>query len=369
MAVSAKTRAKRHANVKKTWEQDMPVFNLLDYKVSMIKVLSHFTSNVDEKVKKSLAIDYWKSTGRDVSGISKLAEGWFLQAGPVAYLLSKGNALDDRDESYLSKRYSELNEFAKQKAEKEAKNAPVAVVVKPNPQDAIRAKADTIGAEIDGMIDSVISGKVDVVVKDFLTQNGVSAPVAKCLQGFYKPMLKELEAAVSDKDYEMSEAYTHLGKREMNRLVGFVRTLVQACDTVAVLAKTTRKPRKRKEKPASVLVTKVKYLKEYPDLNLKSTHPEKMIGASEVWVFNVKYRKLFQYVAQDGMTLSVKGTTLQNFDPEKSGAKTIRKPELFFKGIETATKRPLVKAFKEIRGVLAKATGRINEECVIVKVF
>jgi hypothetical protein len=62
-------------------------------------------------------------------------------------------------------------------------------------------------------------------------------------------------------------------------------------------------------------------------------------------------------------------TTLQNFDPEKSGAKTIRKPEEFLKSVETMSKRPLTKAFREIRGVLAKATGRINEECLIVKVF
>lgn len=369
MAVSAKTRAKRHANVKKTWEQDMPLFNPLDYTVSMLKVLGHFASNVDEKVKKSLAIDYWKEKGKDVTAVNKLAEGWFLQAGPVAYLLSKGHALHDRDELFLSKRYAELVEFAKQKADREAATAAPVVVAKVNPQDAIKAKANAVGADLDGMIDAVISGKVDTNVKDFLTQNGVSAPVAKCLHAFYKPMLKELDVATSDKDYEMSEAYAHLGKREMNRLHNFVRGLVQACDTVAVIAKTTRKPRKRKEKPAGVLVAKVKYLKEYTDLKLKSVHPEKMVGAEEVWVFNVKYRKLFQYVAQDGMTLSVKGTTLQNFDPEKSGAKTIRKPELFFKGVDAMTKRPLVKAFKEIKGVLAKATGRINEECIIVKVF
>lgn len=369
MAVSAKTRAKRHANVKKTWEVDMPAFNPLDYKVSLLKVLGYFAANVDEKVKKSLAIEYWKAKGKDVTMVNKLAEGWFVQAGPVAYLLSKGNALDDKDEMFLAKKFVELHEFAKQKAEKEAKNAPAVVVAKLNPQDAVKAKAEVVGAELDGLIDAAINGKVDTNVKDFLTQNGVSTPVAKCLHGFYKPMLKELDIATGDNDYEMSEAYSHLGKREMKRLHTFVREIVQACDTVAILAKTTRKPRKRKEKPASVLVSKVKYLKEFTDLKLKSVHPEKMVGAEEVWVFNVKYRKLFQYVAQDGLQISVKGTTLQNFDPEKSGAKTIRKPEVFFKGVESLTKRPLTKMFKDIRGVLAKATGRINEECIIVKVF
>jgi len=368
MAVSNKTRAKRAAHIKKTWEADMPAFKPLDYTVSMLKVLGYFAANVDDKVKKTLALEYWKAQGKDVTPLAKLAEGWFTQAGPVAYMISNGNALDDRDVLFLSKHYVKLVEFAKQKEAKEAKEV-TAVVVKPNPQDAIRAKADVIGAELDGLIDDTLKGKVTINVKEFLTRNGVSGPVAKCLVGFYKPMLKELDVASSDKDYQMSEAYSHLGKREMKRLHDFVRGIVAGCDTVAVIAKTTRKPRTRKEKPAGVLVAKVKYLKEYADLKLKSAHPEKMVGAEEVWVFNVKYRKLFQYVAQDGMQLSVKGTTLQNFDPEKSGAKTIRKPEEFFKGVDSMTKRPLVKAFKDIRGVLAKATGRINEECVIVKVF
>ena len=369
MAVSAKTRAKHHAHVKKTWEQDMPTFKPLDYTVSLLKVLGHFAANVDEKVKKSLAIDYWKSQGKDVSSINKLAEGWFLQAGPVAYLLEQGNALEDRDIMFLSKRYTELVQFAKGKEEKEAAQAAPVVFVKPNPQEAIRAKADVIGAELDGLIDDTTKGKVTISIKEFLTRNGVSGPVAKHIATFYKPLLKELDLATGDKDYAMSEAYSHLGKREMKRLHDMVRSIIAGCDTVAILAKTTRKPRTRKEKQAGVLVAKVKYLKEYDDLKLKSVHPEKMIGSEEVWVFNVKYRKLFQYVAQEGMMLSVKGTTLQNFDPEKSGAKTIRKPDEFFKGVDAMTKRPLVKAFKEIRGVTAKATGRINEECIIVKVF
>jgi len=200
---------------------------------------------------------------------------------------------------------------------------------KPNPQEAIRTHANKLGSEIDAAIDEVSVGKSNFDVKDFLIKSQVSAPVAKQLIEFYKPLYKELQIATGDNDYQMSEGYLHLGKRNMKRLIEFVQS----------------------------------------ELKMKSIFPEKVVGATECWVFNVKYRKLFQYVAQDGMMLTWKGTTLQNFDPEKSGAKTIRNPGVFFKNIESMTKRPLVKAFNDIKSVLAKATGRISEDVIIVKVF
>ena len=368
MAVTSKTRAKRHAHVKKTWEADMPKFNLMDYNISMIKTMTHFAQNVDEKVKKTLFIDYCKSFNLPVTGLVKLSDGYFSQVGPLAYMLQNNVALEDNHKIFMRDKYHALIEMAKSKIEKDEEN-PTKVVVKPNPQDAIKALASKLGAEIDGVIDQVLAGKVDFDPKEFLIANQVSSPVAKTIGTFYVPLMKELKLATGDKDYQLSEAYSHITKRHMNRFMGFVQSVIDACDTVATLAKTTRKPRKRKEKPAGVLVQKVKYLKEYPALKLRSVSPDKMVGAGEVWLFNVKYRKLFQYVAQDGMTLTVKGTTLQNFDPEKSGAKTVRKPEVFFNGIDAMTKRPLVKSFNEIRGVTAKATGRVNEDTIIVKVF
>jgi hypothetical protein len=111
---------------------------------------------------------------------------------------------------------------------------------------------------------------------------------------------------------------------------------------------------------------------EYAELGLKSVHPAKIIGADTVYLFNTRLRKMFKYVAIDGMTLTVKGTTLQNFDTAKSGSKTIRKPEVYFSpmsGWEDMTKRPFNKLFDEVKSVLAKAPGRISSDMIIVKVF
>jgi hypothetical protein len=67
-------------------------------------------------------------------------------------------------------------------------------------------------------------------------------------------------------------------------------------------------------------------------------------------------------------TLSIKGTTILNYDVATSGAKTIRKPELVT-GYATMTKRTLAGEFKALKTKEAAVNGRINEECIILKVF
>ena len=125
----------------------------------------------------------------------------------------------------------------------------------------------------------------------------------------------------------------------------------------------------KKSVPASVIVKNVQYKKEDTTLKLKSISPEKIINSSEVWVFNTKVRRLFRYVALSGNKLSIKGTTLTGVDPEKSGGKILRKPEEQLNNVDVMTSRPLSKMFNDIRATVSAATGRLNEDTIILKAF
>ena len=112
-------------------------------------------------------------------------------------------------------------------------------------------------------------------------------------------------------------------------------------------AKVTRKPRKTKPKSATKLVEKLKYLKVDDKFKLTSVAPETVIGANELWVFNIKTRKIGKYIAsnidpkgmgRDGTGLSVKGTTIIGFDEVQSIQKTLRKPEEKLKEFKDAGK-------------------------------
>lgn len=369
MAVSAKTRAKRHAKIKQGWEVGVPHWNPMDYTLSMMKTCNYFASEVEGKIKQELAINYWVSQQKDVTGFNKLSDGWFTQAGILAYLASNDIQLGESDESKLSSKYTQLATMVQSKeARAESEGTKPAVKPERNPQDAIRERAAKLGAEIDHEIDLLCTTKSsDFDTKEFLTKNEISAPVAKQIGSYYHDLSKELKSVASDEQLE--EAYSYLGKRQLKKMIDFVDGIISACNNIAIVAKTTRKPRQRKEKPASVIAAKVKYSQSSSDYNLKSVHPANVVGADEVWLFNTRLRKLFKYVAQDGMTLSWKGTTLQNFDPEKSGGKTIRKPSEFFAGFHSMTKRPLTKLFNDVRSVLASVNGRCSEDILILKVF
>jgi len=92
-----------------------------------------------------------------------------------------------------------------------------------------------------------------------------------------------------------------------------------------------------------------------------------IIGATELWVFNTKTRKIGKYVAEQHQTLQVKGTTLQFFDTNKSVAKTLRKPEQQLPEFNKSGKVQLRKFLDNIKGVETKMNGRFNDQTVILK--
>jgi hypothetical protein len=70
-----------------------------------------------------------------------------------------------------------------------------------------------------------------------------------------------------------------------------------------------------------------------------------------------------------GSGLTVKGTTVEGFDPAKSIQKTLRKPAEQIRSITSAGKPAARKAFKDIKATEVKFNGRGNENLVILKAW
>ena len=112
----------------------------------------------------------------------------------------------------------------------------------------------------------------------------------------------------------------------------------------------------------------MKFKKEDTEYGIKSISAASIVNAQELWVFNTKYRKVQVYRAEDPKGLSVKGTSIIGWDVEKSGSKMMRKPEQIM-AYPTMGKREINNAFKALTTMQQKVNGRINEECVLLKVF
>src|SRR5690606_4676088 len=108
-----------------------------------------------------------------------------------------------------------------------------------------------------------------------------------------------------------------------------------------------RKPRRIKKKSPAKQIARIKYLKEHE--NLKSVNPLDIIGASQLWVYNVKYRNLGVYHCPNAHGFEMKGTTLLNFDEKTSVSKKLRKPEEIIPTVLEGGKVQLRKVLDNIR--------------------
>ena len=72
---------------------------------------------------------------------------------------------------------------------------------------------------------------------------------------------------------------------------------------------------------------------------------------------------------REGSGLSVKGTTIKGFDPEKSLQRTIRKPDEFLPQIKKATRAKPEKLFQSLKTTETKLNGRVNGETILLAAF
>ena len=110
------------------------------------------------------------------------------------------------------------------------------------------------------------------------------------------------------------------------------------------------------------------YAKDFAELKLVSVDPKTIIGASSLWVYNIKTRKLGVYYALDASGLNIKGSTIQNFAESKSVSKTLRKPAVTVNEVLKAGKVALRNILTDIRAAETALTGRINADTILLKV-
>ena len=189
--------------------------------------------------------------------------------------------------------------------------------------------------------------------------------------------LKKMTELEADMWAQLKEGYTHLKKADIAKYTSAIENLMQALDYIIDASKATRKPRVAKPKSADKLIAKLKFLKLDDKYKLASVNPVDVVGANELWTFNVKTRKLGKYVATNidptGMGrgtsgLQVKGTTIIGYNEELSIQKTLRKPDEQLKAFKAAGKVALRTFLDNISAVDTRMNGRINIDTILLKV-
>ena len=323
--------------------------------------------NTKEKIK--LLFDHYPRDKKEIRLLKRLPD-WKINSTCCyqARMMSNGCKLPESSVKYFNDNIDLLLTEAKKIQVEEKVEAKSKVTV--SIQDRIKEQISEYIGEIEEQVDLFMLGKykTDFDMYKWLQHNNVKSQQSSVIADYYRPWLNELHEVKENTCNQLKEGYSHLKKAELNRFIDFLTGLIDDASTWGANQKTVRKTRAKKPPSIEKQVAKLKYLTENKDYKVVSVAPASIIGANQLWVFNVKYRKLTLYNAMGPAGFSVKGTTLQGYDPENSESKTLRKPDDVLPRVLSGGKRVLSKVMAEINSKASEPNGRINGDTILLRV-
>ena len=240
----------------------------------------------------------------------------------------------------------------------------------PNIQDRLNEKTSEIIGELEGIFDDIAMGvKNPAKLYEYLVSNNVVQSQLGKYEALYSKRKEELIAAQGKEDAQLKEGYSNYKLSDLKRMVAWITDLLVAVEQYRGVKQATKKARVKKAPSKEKLIAKLKYAKDDKALKLVSINPATILDAQELWVYNSKTRKLGKYVAEAHQSLSVKGTSIINFDEIKSTSKTLRKPAEKLLEFAKAGKIQLRKFMDDIKATETLLNGRISTDIVLLKVL
>ena len=227
-----------------------------------------------------------------------------------------------------------------------------------NIQARIENKNYTLCTAAEEMLDS---GEVDMYA--FLHSNEATVIAANYIKAYYQPQLDELMSGHE----QVEEQFGKSLKTYQALFQGIIDDCTRYVDNKKVVK--IKAPRAIKMKPASKIVERMNYQREFAPLKLVSANPTDIVGATQLWTYNTKSRILGVYNTSNGDTLTVRGSTLINFDEAKSQGKRLRKPEEVLSTFLKAGKIALRTYLDDIKTTTQNMYGRINNDTIILKII
>lgn len=228
-------------------------------------------------------------------------------------------------------------------------------------QDRVRERVSEIIGDVEEMLD-----KGDPIsMYEWLQKNEIPAAHAKKIAEYYKPLRDEYVYAIStDK-----EGYERFTKNQLKAKFNAVNGIIEDCERFSGNVKKARAPRKKKAPTADKLLKLFQYQKEFNEMKIQSVSPESILGASELWTYNTKYKTLSVFRARGPAGLTVKRTSIDGYDVDTSMTKRIgRKPEEYIKKVLSGGKIVIRKIMDDIKSDTVAFSDRINLNIILLKI-
>lgn len=339
-----------------------PKFSEEVSQTDLTKALSWYAQNKDNKDAQKYTVDYFKKKLKlNVASVIKQQSSTF---GFVCRIVSNGGVLNEKNQAWFNDEIEKIKDKLNTPEEEPVEKTGVVVSI----QTHIKRRASECIAELENQIDNILLNNTVTPAYSVLVAEDTKGMYTKYIIEHFKQQRTAYDEVLNTDDPFVKEAYSNLSKTTIKKIISYCDSIIVDATKIAGESLQTRKPRKRKAKTAEQLVSKLIYCKEFADLKLQSVEPKLIIGATQLWVYNTKTRKLGCYVAEDASGFVIKGTTLQGFSESKSLQKKLRKPEVTIPEILKGGKVYLRNALAEIKAVETPLTGRFNSDTILVKV-
>jgi hypothetical protein len=344
-----------------------------DYQTQLMRTLNWYAHTQDKKKSAEWLAAFIERNPRRAKLAMAIRRGEVWPGATVGYVLRAGRVGLELRFSTLRKLVTILKEA---EANKSVEKEEVKEEVKPkgpNIQDRLNERMSECLGELEGRFDDFITTcdfKGDPKVVELLTQFNVQPAQLKSAVALAERRIAEYEDVLTTKDSQTLEAYKHYGKRQINAVVKWWQQVITDCNSYNVVKKASKAPRKKKTVTPEKLVSKLKFMKEFTELKLKSIDPTTIVTAQDLWVYNTKTRKLGVYIVdQYAGALSVKNSSIVGFDAAASVQKTLRKPAEQLKELASNGKPAAKKWFKGVRTTETKLNGRIGVDIILLKAY
>ncbi|CAB4132975.1 hypothetical protein UFOVP257_27 [uncultured Caudovirales phage] len=362
----------KHTGREPVWDTERAkIMSQEDFDHFLRKSFYYYNYYYTQKDCKKYVVKWMQDNGYNKQDVSKFIRSpdraMPMTACSLVMAVKQGMPMREKELEYLKSQIAGILVSEEVEPEETSDNTDIPKITI---QDRLNEKTSSQIGEIEGYFDDVyLNIKTDFKPYDYLASQNVPQAQLSKFESVFAARRAELELAQSKKDEQVTEGYKNLKAADFKRIFAWLDELLGAIDQYRGVKKATKKLRVKRAPTKEKLVSKLKYLKEDSVLKVVSINPSDIIGAQELWCYNVKTRKLFKYVA-DAITgpLNIKGTSITGFDAAKSIGKTLRKPEEKLKEFTKAGKVALRTFLSDIKATETLANGRMNEDTVLLRV-
>jgi hypothetical protein len=234
------------------------------------------------------------------------------------------------------------------------------------PKEYKQQKDNDYLIELEGMLDD---HGFDIDVYEWLNKKQPTGVAIKQIIEHYKPIQEEASLLIKPKPpADLVEGYKHYNKKQIKTRAFFFTKLITDCESY--ISGVKKKKVVRKKKPVSVesKLKKFNYCKEYKDYKLVSIDPSLIITANELWCYNVKYKTIIHYIANENQKLDINTVNIIHYNENLSKVyKLGKKSQEYCDKLMSGNKKSLNKIFQSLPTIVV--SPRITEHVLLLRVI